>query len=352
MSGALVRVSSRPRPPPKPSIARWARAHPESGRTRRRTRPQPNLDREIGGVDRGTRPCTLRISLGLFSSRSVTRCRSSISSRITFSLRFSVVLLGWSAIGRSWHRPMAFVGPLISPQRAPRHTERNGQGFRTIAMAVQPPPYSWTMVYPRVERAHVVPRCYLKQFAEDEMIGMRLVGDPTSKVISIDDAAVRKQFYRRTRPDGTPIDDIEWSLSHIESDAAPLLKTFGNEWPPSLETKTILAGLFALQLVRGPRWKDWHETFAKGYVDEQRDADDPTRITRTDQTVGVVSAADLERHLLGDTHRLTGMAPARSQARERAWLDALDARRIRRASCRDVRPSDRPLATRCEIAAS
>jgi hypothetical protein len=219
-------------------------------------------------------------------------------------------------------------------------------------MAVQPPPYSWTMVYPRVERAHVVPRCYLKQFAEDEMIGMRLVGDPTSKVISIDDAAVRKQFYRRTRPDGTPIDDIEWSLSHIESDAAPLLKTFGNEWPPSLETKTILAGLFALQLVRGPRWKDWHETFAKGYVDEQRDADDPTRITRTDQTVGVVSAADLERHLLGDTHRLTGMAPARSQARERAWLDALDARRIRRASCRDVRPSDRPLATRCEIAAS
>ena len=112
------------------------------------------------------------------------------------------------------------------------------------------------MAYPKVERAHVVPRCYLKQFAEYDMIGMRLVGETTTrKVISIDDAAVRKQFYRRTRPDGTPIDDIEWSLSHIESAAAPLLQNLGDRWPLSFEAKAILAELFSVQLVRGTRWK-------------------------------------------------------------------------------------------------
>jgi uncharacterized protein DUF4238 len=117
-------------------------------------------------------------------------------------------------------------------------------------------PYPWTMAYPKVERAHVVPRCYLKQFAEYDMIGMRLVGETTTrKVISIDDAAVRKQFYRRTRPDGTPIDDIEWSLSHIESAAAPLLQNLGDRWPLSFEAKAILAELFSVQLVRGTRWK-------------------------------------------------------------------------------------------------
>jgi hypothetical protein len=140
------------------------------------------------------------------------------------------------------------------------------------------------------------------------MIGMRLVGETTTrKVISIDDAAVRKQFYRRTRPDGTPIDDIEWSLSHIESAAAPLLQNLGDRWPLSFEAKAILAELFSVQLVRGTRWKNWHETFSKQFVDEQRDAEDPTTITRSEQTVEVVSAAELERHLLGDTNRLMGM---------------------------------------------
>jgi len=34
-------------------------------------------------------------------------------------------------------------------------------------------------------------------------------------VISIRDAAVRKDFYKRTRPDGTVIYDVEWSLSTL-----------------------------------------------------------------------------------------------------------------------------------------
>jgi hypothetical protein len=68
-----------------------------------------------------------------------------------------------------------------------------------------PHPYPCDHGYPKVERAHVVPRCWLRQFAEDELIGMRLVGEAESKLILIDDAAIRKRFYRRTRPDGTSI---------------------------------------------------------------------------------------------------------------------------------------------------
>ncbi len=74
------------------------------------------------------------------------------------------------------------------------------------------------MRYPEVKRSqHVVPRGYLVNFAEEEMLVMHLVGAPKTELVSIDDAAVRRRFYRRTRRDGTAIDDVEWSLSQLEN---------------------------------------------------------------------------------------------------------------------------------------
>jgi len=74
------------------------------------------------------------------------------------------------------------------------------------------------MRYPEVKRSqHVVPRGYLVNFAEEEMLVMHLVGAPKTELVSIDDAAVRRRFYWRTRRDGTPIDDVEWSLSQLEN---------------------------------------------------------------------------------------------------------------------------------------
>jgi len=129
--------------------------------------------------------------------------------------------------------------------------------------------------YQRVERAHVVPRTYLRNFADHEqMIGMRLVGEPgTEKVISIKDAAVRKRFYRRTRPDGAPIDDVEHSLGLIERRAAPILGEIEERWPLSFEDKRVLGEFFALQVLRSPRWRRDYAVRTRRLVEEYRASD-------------------------------------------------------------------------------
>lgn len=100
---------------------------------------------------------------------------------------------------------------------------------------------------------------------------MRLIAEPTTeKVVSIEDAAVRKRFYRRTRPDGTPIDDVEHALGLIEQRAGPILREIERRWPLSLEDKRVLAEFFALQVLRSPRWRQGYEARTRQLVEEYR----------------------------------------------------------------------------------
>jgi len=148
------------------------------------------------------------------------------------------------------------------------------------------------MAYPRVNRSHIVPKAYLRNFADDDQIGLRLVGEAASTTVSIDDAGVRRRYYRRTRQDGTPIDDIEWSLSHIEGAVVPLLREVEDRWPLTHRDKGTLAEFFGVQLVRGPRWMAWWKDRTTNWVADQPDQSD---------------ADELEAALLGDTNRLTQM---------------------------------------------
>jgi hypothetical protein len=126
--------------------------------------------------------------------------------------------------------------------------------------------------YPRVEHSHIVPQTYLRNFADqDDMIGMRLVdGADEEEVISIRDAAVRKRFYRRTRPDGTSIDDIEHSLGSIETRVGPILRDLEARWPLNFEAKRILGEFFAVQLLRGVRWRKGYEKRTARLVEDYR----------------------------------------------------------------------------------
>jgi hypothetical protein len=122
--------------------------------------------------------------------------------------------------------------------------------------------------YKRVDHSHVVPAGYLKAFAVDRLIMMRLVGEADSRRISVKDAGVRKAFYRRMRPDGTSIDDVEWSLSQLEQKTLPLLSRIRDLWPLSSDDKHALAFLFGNLLVRGPRWLDWYESGTRTFVEK------------------------------------------------------------------------------------
>jgi hypothetical protein len=96
--------------------------------------------------------------------------------------------------------------------------------------------------YPRVRRAHVVPAGYLSGFAKEGKLTLYLVGETEPLTVPVRDAAVRRDFYSRTRPStGERIDDIEWSLSHLENASLPVLQGIRELWPLNLDNKSRLA---------------------------------------------------------------------------------------------------------------
>ncbi|HEY6729725.1 MAG TPA: DUF4238 domain-containing protein [Solirubrobacterales bacterium] len=131
------------------------------------------------------------------------------------------------------------------------------------------------MEYTEVKNAHIVPRSYLKNFAVEEKIMLIADGKALGGPISIDNAAIRKRFYRRFRPNGEPIYDIEWSLSQLENVVAPMLGTVATNWPLPSEEKHALAEYFAYQFVRGPRWKAWREEMAREEIAKHRRNPEP-----------------------------------------------------------------------------
>jgi hypothetical protein len=166
------------------------------------------------------------------------------------------------------------------------------------------------MGYPRVNRSHIVPKAYLSAFAEEGMIAMRLVGEAESRTISIKDAGVRTDYYSRTRPNtGERIDDIEWSLSVLESVAIPTLRQARDAWPPATPEKAKLAQLFGYQLVRGPRWREWYEKTTGKFVDEAV-RDMPLPITETGVPPTTEEVEHFKQELLSSTTRSTRMLGA------------------------------------------
>jgi Protein of unknown function (DUF4238) len=155
------------------------------------------------------------------------------------------------------------------------------------------------MHYPNVKNAHIVPRTYLENWAVDGKIGVAQVREGKRLDLPVENVGTRRRFYQRERPDGTKIDDIEWTLGQIESTASPLLRSFDEGWPLSGDDKLRLAVLFAFQHLRTPRWKQEYEVRTRGFVEEY-DRENPTAL----------SPEEVEEHnaqLLSDSHRLMQM---------------------------------------------
>lgn len=160
--------------------------------------------------------------------------------------------------------------------------------------------HSYEVKYPNVKNAHIVPRTYLLNFALKGEIGVQVVGEERTLVQPVEKVGTRRRFYRRKRPDGTYIDDIEWSLGQLEGIAAPVLREFDERWPLDDDEKQKLAELFAFQLLRGPRYKAEYEAMTQRFIDDYGARGalahlDPDEV------------AAFEEALMGDSYRLQRM---------------------------------------------
>ncbi|MFC7361054.1 DUF4238 domain-containing protein [Nocardioides astragali] len=104
----------------------------------------------------------------------------------------------------------------------------------------------------RVRRQHVVSRFYLNGFASDtgRVRRVSLPGE-SEHVLSTGDAAVIKDFYTITLPDGTQSDVFEKVFGEIEGPASEALrKLLSGTWPITGDHRVALATWIALQHLR------------------------------------------------------------------------------------------------------
>ncbi len=88
---------------------------------------------------------------------------------------------------------------------------------------------------------------------------------------------------------------------------APLLDSIEESWPLNSEAKSALAEFFAYQAVRGPRWMEWHQQFARTTMAKAR----TERDHQLESGIWVPKPPGtddrVEEDLLSDTGRLTRM---------------------------------------------
>jgi hypothetical protein len=115
---------------------------------------------------------------------------------------------------------------------------------------------------------------YQLNFAGNERVAVHVPGRPDCLLQHVRDAGTRSRFYRRKRPDGSEIDDVEAMLGVVEGIAGPVLKDVAEGAPLTDERKGVLAQFLAVQMLRGPAF------FAQRHVDVERFV--PKTLTRAD----------------------------------------------------------------------
>jgi hypothetical protein len=95
---------------------------------------------------------------------------------------------------------------------------------------------------------------YQRAWAVDGKVCVHCRGDEEhgGRLTTTKKAGTRDAPYRRTRPSGEEIDDVEASLAELENKAAGPLRDLNAGEPLTQERKHVLAQFFAMQSMRGP----------------------------------------------------------------------------------------------------
>ena len=108
---------------------------------------------------------------------------------------------------------------------------------------------------------------------EGRQVAVHRAGRQNCELASTKVVGARGPFYRRTRPQGTEVDDIEASLAYVENKATPALREIVAGESLTVQRKGALAQLFGLQMMRGPAFFAKHEEILRSVLEGARTSD-------------------------------------------------------------------------------
>lgn len=120
--------------------------------------------------------------------------------------------------------------------------------------------------FPDVKSAHIVPRVYQRAWAVDDQVAVHVDAKADCVLMPTRRAGTRSRYYRRTRPDGESIDDIEASLSYVEDKVTEPLADLVAAEPITVERKGAVAQLLGLQMLRGPAFFEQREEMLRPLI--------------------------------------------------------------------------------------
>jgi hypothetical protein len=106
----------------------------------------------------------------------------------------------------------------------------------------------------RAKRHHVVPRFYLRRWADErDRVYVVDLAAGHERLSSTESVCVRKDFYTFEAEDGTRSDGFEQVLSGIEGMASSVFRSIdAGAWPLDAEQRGVMANFIALQMARLP----------------------------------------------------------------------------------------------------
>ncbi len=117
-------------------------------------------------------------------------------------------------------------------------------------------------------RNHTVNKSYLRRFADDRGLLTRITLPGEVRVpVSVDDAAVVRNFYVVQLDDGSESDEAEDLFSVVEGNAVAAIRALVDQrvWPIPGDVRTAIAEWVALQYLRVPWVRQLTRELAEGF---------------------------------------------------------------------------------------
>ena len=159
-----------------------------------------------------------------------------------------------------------------------RRTHEEGSNRPRRVLDQETYPTAWPQP---VKQGHIIPATCQRVFAVNGRVAVHVPGRDLCVDLKVENVGTRSRAYRRLRPDGSGIDDVEASLASLERRVGPLLRLVADEEPVTDETKGALAQFFAVQMVRGPMFFRANQAFAEQYIRKAVTADNAPKAALT-----------------------------------------------------------------------